>query len=219
METSDVEICYTSRAQAVAKLSLAENQPANVQGGTMADMMGYAQPLRAIGQALEILDIQGFEMVPAGDDFLVRGSAHLNGVDLSRSHCSPDALTAIWGSLPVGAQERRDQSNDSGTRVISPVELHYTLQDVERLEEAGRARRGKSQKAADASSLSQVMRCIGGYLTQKRARLLKLMRGSDCIDVEYETSLGSQIKETLSVKDLYDLWVRMYLQRAERTTQ
>ena len=70
----------------------------------------------------------------------------------------------------------------------------------------------------EAASLSQVLRCIGADLNQKRARLCKIMRQIDCIIIEYETSLGSRIKETLTVKDLYDLWVRMYMQRSERAS-
>jgi hypothetical protein len=34
-------------------------------------MMNYAQPLRAIGQALELLEIDGFYIEPHGNDFLV----------------------------------------------------------------------------------------------------------------------------------------------------
>jgi hypothetical protein len=199
-------------------MSHAENQPTDVQGGTMGAMTGYAQPLRAIGQALEILKIQQFEMEPAGDNYLVRGSIRCTGDDLSNSQRSADELQSIWGDLSHVGYEGRSKYESDERGVLSPIELHYTAQDIERLDEAGRARRGKSEKAADASSLSQVLRCIGGYLTQKRARLLKVARDSDFVAVDYETSMGSQIRETLAVKDLYDLWVRMYLQRAGRTT-
>jgi hypothetical protein len=71
---------------------------------------------------------------------------------------------------------------------------------------------------ADPTSLSQLLRCIGAYLTQKVARLQKLSWEGDSLSVEYETSLGSRIQETLAASDLYDLWVRMYLQRASRAT-
>jgi hypothetical protein len=190
-------------------MSFSEYQPTGLHGGMMAGMMGYAQPLRAVGQALETLNIQQFEMEPVGDDFRVHGSVRLSG---------PDELRAIWGTLPAAGDDIRSEYHGVGPSVLSPIELYYTVLDVERLEEAGRARRGKSEKAADASSLSQVLRCIGGYLSQKRAHLLKISRDSDTVAIEYETSMGSQLKEVLGVKDLYDLWVRMYLQREGRTT-
>jgi len=62
------------------------------------------------------------------------------------------------------------------------------------------------------------LRCIGTYLNQKRASLCKISREIECYAIEYETSLGSRMKETLAHNDIYDLWVRMYVQRAERTS-
>ncbi|MGH7931242.1 MAG: hypothetical protein ACREQV_26020, partial [Candidatus Binatia bacterium] len=180
--------------------------------------MGYAQPLRAIGQALEVLDIQDFEMEPAGDDFYVRGNIPMAAKkEFLSDQCSADELRAIWGALPSASDEFRDKQARADLSMLSRIELCYTVQDVERLEEEGRSRRGNSQKNADASSLSQVLRCVGAYLNQKRARLCKISREIDYVAIEYETSLGSRMKETLGLKDLYDLWVRMYLQRSERT--
>ncbi len=199
-------------------MSLSEYQSTNVYGGMMAEMTGYAQPLRAIGQAMEVLNLEQFEMEPVGDNFFVRGSARLSSENSSTSQCSPDELLAIWGTLPGAGDDIRSKFHGDSQGTLSPIELHYTGGDIERLEEAGRARRGKSEKAADASSLSQVLRCIGGYLSQKRAHLSKISRDGDTVAIEYETSMGSQLKETLTVKDLYDLWVRMYMQREGRTT-
>jgi len=45
---------------------------------------------------------------------------------------------------------------------------------------------------------------------------VKISRESESVSLEYETSLGTNMRETLSVSDVYDLWVRMYLQRSER---
>ena len=69
---------------------------------------------------------------------------------------------------------------------------------------------------ANASSLSQVLRCLGAYLNQKRARLLKLTREADILSLEYESSMGILTKESFSVSGMYDMWVRRYLQRAAR---
>lgn len=200
-------------------MSVAENELRGAQGGRMAEVMGYAQPLRAIGQALEILNIQRFEMEPTGDDFFLRGSLLLAGEHSAIAPSGPDELRKmIWGSVPATAETRRGSYPSEKLGEVSDVELHYTLQDVERLEGEGRARRGKTEKEADASSLSQALRCIGEYLNQKRARLVKVVRESESFTVEYETSLGSQLRESFSLKDIYDLWVRMYLQRAGRTS-
>lgn len=178
----------------------------------MSEMTGYAQPLRAIGQALETLNIQNFEMEPVGDDFFVRGN-----VPVTSAVTNDKLRRTIWGKLPSENGETGEGGNVTELKVDSTVELLYELKDIERLEERGRSRRINPHGTANPSSLSQVLRCIGAYLNQKRARLLKLSREAESVLVEYETSLGTNMKEMLSLSDLYDLWVRMYMQRAERT--
>jgi hypothetical protein len=184
----------------------------------MAENMAYAQPLRAIGQALEVLKIEGFEMEVSGADFFVRGNVPMAHCRLLIDQCSAEQLRTIWGSLPRQGDALGKRRWLSDPNSLSRIELCYTAEDVERLDEEGRSRRGKSESVGDAWSLSQILRSIGAYLNQKRARLSKITRESDSIVVEYETSVGSKMKENLASKDLYDLWVRMYLQRAERTS-
>lgn len=199
-------------------MTLGETATVLGRGDTMTGMTGYAQPLRAIGQALEILNMQDFEVEPAGDDFYVRGNLPSStNRALLGTGSGGEELRAVWGALP-GDSDSSDESIGSNLTVLwTRVELCYTARDVDRLEEAGRARRGQAQQSAEAYSVSQILRSIGAYLNQKRARLLKLSREVDCVVIDYETTLGSRMKETLAIKDLYDLWVRMYLQRAERT--
>jgi len=175
-------------------------------------MTGYSQPLRAMGQALEVINIQIFELEIAEDNVFIRGHVPLAPPD---KQCDADQLRTIWGALP-GAQDAFPEHDRNGSN--AQIDLCYTARDIERLEEEGRSRRGTSHAVPDAWSLSQILRSIGAYLNQKRARLSNMMRQRDCIVIEYETSAGSTIKETLIMKDLYDLWVRMYLQRSERVT-
>ena len=177
-------------------------------------MTGYSQPLRAMGQALEVINVQVFELEIAGDNVFIRGHMPLVPPD---EQCDADQLRTIWGALP-GAQDTFPEHNRSGSNTLAQIDLCYTVRDIERLEEEGRSRRATSHAVPDAWSLSQILRSIGAYLHQKRARLSNMMRQRDCVIIEYETSAGSTIKETLTMKDLYDLWVRMYLQRSERVT-
>jgi hypothetical protein len=201
-------------------MSLDHNEITGVGGGLMNGTMGYAQLLRAIGQALETLNIQSFEMEPVGEDFFIRGNVlSTSSAELLDGKLTYDELRrAIWGKLPDENGGNDEDTHATSLTVHSPVELLYGAKDIERLEEEGRSKRVNPHGTANPSSLSQVLRCIGAYLNQKRARLLKLSREAETVAVEYETSLGTTIKEILSLSDLYDLWVRMYLQRAERTS-
>lgn len=185
----------------------------------MAEVSGYAQVLRAIGQALETLRVRSFELAPSGDDFVVRGTVALAAASPSPNPVNRHTFRVVWG--PVNDAENFDptQSKAVASEPLSAVDLHYTVQDIERLEYEGQARRQDPHRLADATSLSQVLRCMGAYLNQKCARLLKLAREDDVLTLEYETSLGSLMKESFSASGLYDLWVRMYLQRADRVAQ
>jgi len=193
----------------------AENHMLGVREEVMAEMTEYAQPLRAIGQALEVLNIQNFEMEPAGEDYFVRGHVPQANKQFVGDPFGAEKLDAIWGTRLVQDQPGDTAQLDSA--MLSQIELCYTAQDVERLEEEGRSRRGRSEVTADAASVSQVLRCIGAYLNQKRARLYKVTRDIDHVMVEYQSSIGSRRKEAFAPNDLYDLWVRMYMQRSTRT--
>jgi hypothetical protein len=192
----------------------AENDTLGIGEDVMAEMTGYAQPLRAIGQALEVLNIQDFEMEPVGEDYFVRGHMPQADKKIMGDPIGAEKLDAIWGRVPVRNDPGDALQRDAAT--LSPIELRYTAQDIERLEEEGRLHRGRSEVKADAATVSQVLRGIGSYLNQKRARLCKITRDVDLLVVEYESSIGSIRKEAFAPNDLYDLWVRMYMQRSTR---
>ena len=180
----------------------------------MTGTIGYAQPFRAMGQALETLNLQVFELEPTGEDFLIRG--HLPKPDPTANALSPASLNTVWGKLAPLASENRREQTEAHVSLLMSIELQYTRTDIERLDEQGRANRTDPNRIPEHSSLSQVLRCAGAYLVQKRARLIKLWRDSDSVSLEYQTSVGSTLKEKLVVGELYDLWVRMYMQRAKR---
>lgn len=185
----------------------------------MAEVSGYAQLLRAIGQALETLRVRSFDLAPVGDDFVVRGTVASVAANPSLNSENRHTLRVVWGAVTdtgnIGARQPRAAESEA----LTAVDLHYTMHDIERLEYEGQARRHNPHQLADATSLPQVLRCIGAYLNQKCARLLKLAREDDVVTLEYETSLGSLMKESFNASGLYDLWVRMYLQRADRIAQ
>ncbi len=197
-------------------MSLAQDEVVETRGGVMSGMIGYAQPLRAIGQALETLNLTSFEIEPVGEDFYVKGILVAAHPELSEDSISREKLNAVWGKLPKTERANPDLDETKVAPVLTPIELQYTRKDVDRLEQEGQAKRSDPHRVPDTSSLSQILRCVGAYLNQKAARLVKIARNAEAVSVEYETSLGSIHKETLEVSQMYDLWVRMYMQRAER---
>jgi len=180
----------------------------------MAITIDYAQPLRAVGQALEILKMESFELEPDGDDFVVRGEVTVRGA-------SPDPQNSESRSL-------RFSRETEGTFPVSDVEvvatpaignqldLCYTLKDVGRLEQTGRARRGEPPGITDAPSLSHDLRTIGAYLEEKPALLVKILKHEESVTVVYETLSGIRFEEKLDRATLREWETQTFIKRAAR---
>lgn len=158
---------------------------------------GYAQSLRAIGQALETLNLGDFSVEPDGDGYRVIGATVTRNLGVVKS--GGKAVTSIEPSV-------------RGTA----MDLSYSPIDVERLEREGQAQRLNTHGTTDSSRLSQALRAIGSYLNQKYSRMLRLSRRGESFEVIYESSVGSRYSEYFTAADLYNLWVRFYLQRSAR---
>ena len=102
----------------------------------------------------------------------------------------------------------------------TPVTLYYSARDIEELKPQGAENRGQPLKPEDFFTLSQTLRAIGGYVDQKKARLIRLSNndcpGADAVfRIEYETREGERLVEDRSGSAIYDLCVNMYKRRGK----
>lgn len=98
-----------------------------------------------------------------------------------------------------------------------PFELRYTCDDIERLGLEGCAKRINSTGMPDFLSLSQILRAVGCYVDLKNGNLQRASREDQLVTVEYVTGLSQHNREVYPISALYDLCVRMYIQRSDRT--
>jgi hypothetical protein len=102
----------------------------------------------------------------------------------------------------------------------TPVTLHYAPRDIEELKPQILANRGQGSAQGDFFSLSQSLRAVGGYVDQKKGRLIRISN-NDCSSgevvfrIEYETPEREQIAEDRSGSAVYDLCVNMYKRRGK----
>jgi hypothetical protein len=61
-----------------------------------------------------------------------------------------------------------------GTSMMMDLEAHYTLEDVRKIDEAGRAKRKPFSGPPDLLSLSQILRNAGSYIDRARGRMLRV---------------------------------------------
>ena len=102
----------------------------------------------------------------------------------------------------------------------TPLTLYYTPRDIEELKPQGAEKRGQSSTSGDFFTLSQTLRAIGGYIDQKKARLIRLSNndcpGADAVfRIEYETRERERTVEDRSGSAIYDLCVNMYKRRGK----
>ncbi len=181
----------------------------------MATTVNYAGSLRALGQALEALNVGAFDMEVAEEKLVVR-SRLLPSTFFTGGQPPPECLVReIWGSIPESLTLTHAASAIPGNSPSS-LELTYSPEDLDRLEREGQARRSNPAGVADAASLSQMLRTVGAYLTKKRVKLLKISRNEHAITVHYKTSHGHGAQDVLSLSYLHDFWMQMYTERSSR---
>ena len=82
----------------------------------------------------------------------------------------------------------------------TPMTIHYTLKDLDELEQVGATKRGTAAPAKEFLNQVQIFRSIGGYLDKNEAKLIRITNnaatGKDSIfKVEYITRDGEAMIE------------------------
>ena len=96
------------------------------------------------------------------------------------------------------------------------LEIHYTREDIARMDVQGQSKRTGASGSPEAHTLSQILRAVGAFVDQKQGRLLSVVKDGQDISIEYESALKRALTEKFTVASLYDYWVKMYLRRRER---
>jgi hypothetical protein len=174
----------------------------------------YEHILRAIGQELESLSLEAFDLEVARDTYSIRGIS-----------AQKDSEKSPITKLKAFKKAFRDICNTSKTpapsatpavKVPAPsrlMRLEFTRADIDRLEREGQALRSDWECSPLSHSLPQVLRTVGWYVDHKKCQLHKISKTGETLSVSYTGSLGTQILETLTLVEIYDMWVHLYKQR------
>jgi hypothetical protein len=104
----------------------------------------------------------------------------------------------------------------------TPVNLHYSRSDLEKMDSQEKARRGKAPAANDFWKPDQALRTVGGYLDKNKACLRRVtnnhIEGEECCyRVESLNAEGETVVDVWSQAALYDLCVTLYKRRGRST--
>jgi hypothetical protein len=154
--------------------------------------LSNAQSLRVIGQNLNALSLESFELAKLGENYVVHTA------DFGRQQQPQGLLARITGKF-IGRREPETRYPLSFTSSeILLIDIQRSLQRT-------------SGSVVDRRDLSFVLRVLGDYLDRKSARQFTIHWSRDSVKLTYD-----EREEIFSSENLYDYGIRMYLRRAHR---
>jgi hypothetical protein len=173
----------------------------------MSPDFSFSQLLRPVGQMLEPLQIESFSLKVEDHGVAVYAERH------ETPQPAPNvSLKVSWQIFRRKKTEPEPELQpSSGT-----LEMHYTHEDIARMDSEGQSKRSGAPGSPEAHTLSQILRAVGAFVDQKQGRLLGVRKDGQEISIEYESALKRALTENFTVASLYDYWVKMYLRRRDR---
>jgi len=157
---------------------------------------------------LEPLEIESFSLKVEEQGIAVYAEKH----QTPRAPAPEVSLKVSWQIFRRKKSEAlQDPQPSSGT-----LEMHYTHDDIARMDNEGQSKRTGAPGSPEAHTLSQILRAVGAFVDQKQGRLLGVSKDGQDISIEYESALKRNMTEKFTVPSLYDYWVKMYLRRRQR---
>lgn len=173
------------------------------------------QELRAVGQGLESLDVEDFELQADGEGYFALGIPRMpaNGASSPTPTGLKESLQNAWHSFTG-----RLDSTDKGSKTTPEVlRILFTPEGILRLEGEGKAKRSEgSVGVPNLTKLAQILRMVGEYIEARSGRVLKASKRRDRISFEYETASNKRTKEEWNLVQLYEFWLTASKRRQER---
>src|SRR5437773_11667787 len=143
--------------------------------------MRYSKSLRTIGQSLEILRVEDFELEKEDDTYVVRSKS-----------LTPTCQWIVRNSLIDNTWDSSDPEQRSTRSVAGDGWLRYDPLDISRLDVQGRKkRRGHSAaQIRGASKLWPLLRIFAEHLDRIEFRALNISSDPDSLPADYEIRDG-----------------------------
>ena len=171
----------------------------------------YEYVLRAIGQALEALDVRSFDVEIDGNNYIVQGRS-----ETTQKPKVPKPAT-FKGILQNFRNLLQTQpAGNRGEKLSSPfafLGLRFRPEDIDRLQHRGEALRSNLEGSPDHHKLSQILRLVGAYIDHKGGSLIRVSFHQQSATVCYRARFGGEQTEVFTPSNLYDFWVHLYKQR------
>jgi hypothetical protein len=174
--------------------------------------MNYSKILRVIGQRLEPLQPETYEVVCYGTCYLVRCRVK------EESQGRKEEEKKVRGFAAFLRLWREPQNPSSGEKpnesTSMNVEFLYSLEELSRQDEERHEPRRGANQMPDPYSLSNLLRAVGAFLDRKPdVKLLFASNHGQEIVILYETNHGVRKLEEFPISGIYEFSVKEYVKR------
>ena len=154
--------------------------------------LSYALALRAIGQSLEAQQTKDFDLSTLETGFVVRENK------------------------PRYLKWRRTIRRNGKGKTLDLSDVHYSVDDITKLDQSGKERRRTPAQTPDFYVLSQTLRTVGGFVDRRGFRLLELSRRGSKLALRLEQPEGRSLVETHTIASLHNIFVGMFFDRQKK---
>lgn len=166
------------------------------------------QELRAVGQGLESLDVEDFDLTVDVEGYFALATRRVP--TRTRKAAVRKVVRIAWHKF-----SGHNTEIDAGPDVLRVV---FTPDGIFRLERMGRQRR-KPQLGGlpDLTRLAQILRIVGERLDELSGRLVKVSKRGEKIIIEYSSAANRRRTEEWKLSELAELWLNFCQRRRERS--
>jgi hypothetical protein len=170
------------------------------------DTLDYQNILRAIGQGIEKLGVESFDIVISDNqDFVVSGVYR----DTSGE---PEPKAGFNKSLPsqIFNAAKRNYRRRTGAALFRFSGIRFTPSNVELLDRAGKASRSSwgGRRMKKPLSISYVLRTAGSFLDNRGSRFVRLSWRYNVLTLWHIQETGVEAKEIFTQESLSDDFFR-----------
>ena len=167
------------------------------------------QELRAVGQGLESLDVEDFDLTAEDQGYFAIATRRAS--KQTRKAVAAKAIRITWQKLS-GHDKWSVEARPDILRIV------FSPDGILRLERKGRERRNHGSRGLpDLTKLAQLLRVVGERLDDLSGRLVKVSKRGDNILIEYASATNRRRTEEWKLAELYDLWLEACKRREGRT--
>jgi hypothetical protein len=172
--------------------------------------MNYSRILRVIGQTLEPLRPETYEVVSYGNCYLVRCRVKEDSQGKKEEEKKVRGLAAFLRLWREQESPSTRENPNEGTSMN--VEFLYSLEELNRQDEERKEPRGDPNAMPDPYSLSNTLRTVGEFLDRKpNSKLLFACSHGQEIVILYETKDGARNLEQYPISTIYEFWIKRYV--------